>query len=167
MKKGHTREFWFNEEKVRTMGELYDDGFSLAEIGERHGISRQRVDQLFNKYGIERSKINSLKIAEKRFVRLKLIPKQVLVDLYSDKNIKIADIVERLKISYDNLYKNLTFHKIPRRHKGKQTPSSLTYELLHKLYIEEGLKAHEIAEKLGKATKTIQNRLMEFRIKKF
>lgn len=51
------------------MSDLYIGGLSMAEVGERFGISRQRVDQLFKKFGIGTRKQTASKSFLDKFLR--------------------------------------------------------------------------------------------------
>lgn len=166
MKKRRTKKFQFDEKKVREMGNLYDDGFSTREVGKEYGVSGQYVIDLFKKYGKERRRTMSPELIAKRFARLKLIPKETLLDLYVKKELAVGDILRELKTTAYFFYKSLKIHNIPCRHKpGNKSESPLT-KLLYKMYVEENLTAKEIARRLDCKPRTIQARLSSRGIKK-
>lgn len=162
MRKGQTKEFWWTAEKVAAMDEVRrSENLTLEETGSRYEIKKQRVQQLFKRFGIEMS---SRQVAERRkaerFLRLHLIPKETLTELYVDQKIKMVDLVKILNKSAEIIRKNLDFHGIPKRGRGHNPPPALlSYDLLYEMYIEKKMTARQIAEKLGQKLGTVQMRL--------
>ena len=148
------------------MADLYEGGLTLREVGAQFGISKQRVEQLLNRAGISRRKNTESAESLKAWAAKKQsIPKGKLIELYVDKNLPIYKVLRELKTSAATLNEALDLYGIPRRDKYILVASPLTRELLHRLYIEEGLTASEIARKYGKATITVQKKLSKFGIK--
>lgn len=168
MSKGKTKEFWWTKEKVLQMNDVrVAENLSLKEVGQKYGITHQRVQQLFKKFDISvRHRRKSQEIKDELFVKHKLIPRDILINLYIDQRLKLKEIAEILNASENVLKKSLQMHEIPKRKKPSHVPPSpLTYELLYKMYIEEKMTAREIAQKFGYATITVQRRLSFFGIK--
>lgn len=169
MYKRRKKEFWWTEEKVREMAELCrDKKLIAAEAGRAYGISGPRVAQLFKKFGIprvKRSKPQELK--NERFMKNNLIPKDVLIDLYVNKKLRVEDILKYLKKSSRDFYKSLEIYSIPKRKVfDDNSPSRLAYDLLHRMYIEEELTAKEIAAEFGCSPFSIEKRLAKLGIRK-
>jgi len=168
MGKGKTKEFWWTKEKVLKMNDLrVAENLSLEEVGQKYGVRRQRVQQLFKKFGIPvRYRRKPQEVRDELFVKHKLIPKDTLIKLYVDQRLKMREIAKVLHISDQTLKKSLRMHEIPKRKKPlNRPPSPLTYDLLYKMYIEGKMTAKEIARKLGYATITVQRRLSFLEIK--
>lgn len=154
--------------ELKRMIELYKGGLSMEETGEAFGISKQRVEQILKKEGVKtRGNTNTEKYAASKKSRRKILPKDLLIDLYVDKKLPVKEIALKLGVSEGSLYRNLSEYGIPRRETEPSFSSPLTAELLRKLYIDEKMTARQIAEKLDYAPITVKKRLSELRIKKY
>jgi predicted DNA-binding protein YlxM (UPF0122 family) len=57
----------WTEESVRAMHTEYvDDNLSLRELGERHGVSGERIHQLFRRYELQTRQVSRLTITRQR-----------------------------------------------------------------------------------------------------
>lgn len=91
------------------MADLYQQGWSLKQIGEKFGISRQAVQQRLQKIGISRRD-------KERGRKIDKIDRADLQRLYSDgKN--LYEIAEYFSTSASTIHLALKFHKIPKRDK--------------------------------------------------
>ena len=161
--KNYTR---WSESDILKMADIYDGGLTLREVGAQFGISKQRVEQLLNSAGIPRRKnTRSAKYLESRKKLKRSIPKEILIELYVEQKLPINKILRKLKTSATTLDETLDLYGIPKRDKYILVASPLNRELLHRLYIEEGLTASEIARRYGIATITVQKRLSKFGLK--
>lgn len=93
------------------MAELYRDGFTLKQIGERFGLSKQAVDSRFKRLGIER----------RRLKRKYEVDKKTLEKLYLSDKLSLKKIAEKFGISYTTVERALKFYKIPKRRWAKKT----------------------------------------------
>ena len=98
-----------NVKTTKEMADLYQQGWSLKQIGEKFGISRQAVQQRLQKIGISRKDKNWGRKIDK-------IDKTDLQRLYSEgKN--LYEIAEYFSTSASTIHWALKFHKIPKRDK--------------------------------------------------
>ena len=149
------------------MIELYQSGLSMREVGLEFGMSGQRVEQILKKAGIEtRRYTRSNRLFEARKSKRKVISKELLLELYKDEELSVFEIIKKLGVSYVSFYKSLKYHNIPKRKTQGIHYSALTEEILRRLYLEEGLTAREIAQKLGFAAITVKKRLSKFGIRR-
>ena len=88
------------------MVELYENGLTLQEIGDRYGISRQRVQQRFKEAGLAHLA---------RPPKYTLIDKDRLETLYAGERLAIAKIGEAFGVKSHLIHQALAFHKIPKR----------------------------------------------------
>ena len=97
------------EKPTKKMVDLYKQGWSLQQIGEHFGISRQAVQQRLQKEGISGS--------DRHWGRkIENIDKTDLQRLYFEgKN--LTEIGEYFSTSASTIYAALKFHKIPKRDK--------------------------------------------------
>lgn len=91
---------------IQEMAELYERGMTLQEIGDRYGISRQRVQQRFKDTGFSHIE---------RPPKFTLIDTKRLETLYLRKRLSVAKIGEALKVKPRIIRQALEFHKIPKR----------------------------------------------------
>lgn len=93
---------------------------------------------------------------------------QVLRELYVDRGLSIDSVADELDCNHKTVHRWLRRHEIPRRREGN--PGKEAHEdlddgdLLHELYVEEGLSAPEIAERYGVEKPLIYSRLRKFDI---
>ncbi len=92
------------------MVELYENGMTLQEIGDRYGISRQRVQQRFKEAGLAHIE---------RPPKYTLIDKDRLETLYAGERLAIAKIGEAFGVKSHLIRQALDFHKIPKRNSIK------------------------------------------------
>lgn len=95
-------------EKARTeeMAKLFEGGMTLQQIGDRYGISRQRVQQRFKEAGLAQLA---------RPPKYTLIDKDRLENLYAEELLTIARISEMFGVKSHLIHQALNFHKIPKR----------------------------------------------------
>ena len=97
------------EEIIKTtveMADLYKQGWTLKQIGEKFGLTRQAIQQRLQKVGISRRN----KGLEPKFDK---IDKSNLQRLYSEgKNLNY--IAEYFSVSEWTIYEAIKFHKIPK-----------------------------------------------------
>lgn len=166
-KTGSRKSYHWSESEIRQLIALYESGSSMEATGERFGISKQRVEQIFRKAGIKKRKYTkSEKYIAARKNKRKIMPKKQLIEFYIDKKLPINEIIKKLKTNSEVFYRSLDFHNIPKRTNERIEYSPLTRQLLHSLYIEEDLTSTEIARRLGYATITIRRRLSMLGIRK-
>ncbi len=91
---------------IQEMVELYENGMTLQEVGDRYGISRQRVQQKFKEAGLAHIK---------RPPKYTLIDKARLENLYAGERLAIAKIGEAFGVKSHLIHQALEFHKIPKR----------------------------------------------------
>ncbi len=168
MKKKHSRNYHRRSaEEIKQIIDLYESGLSLEQVGDEFRISKQRVEQIFKKAGIETRRFTkSEKYIAGQKNRRKILPKNLLLKYYPDRSLSIGDVLEKLNASRNSLYKSLEFHQIPKRIDEKLEYSPLTRQLLRRLYIEEDLTSTEIARRLDYAAVTVRNRLSALGIRK-
>src|SRR5687768_15627104 len=106
----------------------------MREVGLEFGISAQRVEQILKKAGVKKRKFTkSYKLLKARKEKRKILPKELLLNYYKNEKLSIAEILERLKVSRNLLYKSLECHKIPKRNEEGILSSKLTEEILRRL----------------------------------
>ncbi len=88
------------------MVELYENGMTQQEIGDRYGISRQRVQQRFKEAALSHIE---------RPPKFTLIDKDCLETLYAGGRLAIAKIGEAFGVKSHLIRQALAFHKIPKR----------------------------------------------------
>lgn len=153
--------------KIQRVIELYQSGLSMKEVSLQIGVTPQRVEQILKKAGVQTRKYTTSKrLLEARKRKRRILPKELLLKFYNEECLPISEIIEKLDVSLPSFYKSLEYHKITKRKTEGIHYSSLTEELLRRLYLEEDLTAQEIAKKLGFAGITIKKRLSKFGIKK-
>ena len=92
------------KEKTAEMALLYQNGRSLAEIGEQFGMTRQGVRERFIKAGIARRKTKYEQIDKSRLDRL-----------YSVDRLLISKIADVFSVNPSIIRRALELYKIPRR----------------------------------------------------
>ena len=113
------------------MVELYENGLTLQEIGDRYGISRQRVQQRFKEAGLAHLA---------RPPKYTLIDKDRLETLYVGERLSIAKICEAFGIKSHLVNQALKFHKIPKR---RSLVSNGKYiDQLRELKVGESIEIH-------------------------
>lgn len=96
VKKNDTDEI---NQKMKT---LYESGFSLEEVGNEFGMTRQAVRDRFMKAGIERRQLES-------------VDKDHLERLYSVERTSLRKIAVFFGVSTGKIERALKFYKIPKR----------------------------------------------------
>jgi len=133
------------------MWRLYEDeGLSLAEVGKRFGVSRQRVHQEFVKAGIKtRGRV------------LKSLDRKVLHRLYVVTRLSISETAKKLGVSSGVVERELERHGIERR-----TNNRLEFdrELIERLYVKQGLSQIETGKRLGVHARIVMRELRRYGI---
>ncbi|MGC2234935.1 MAG: hypothetical protein WA584_02070 [Pyrinomonadaceae bacterium] len=161
------RSYRRSESEIWRMIRLYHSGLSMEQVGEQFGISKQRVEQIFRKLGVEtRRHTKTDKFLEGHKKRIKILPKELLVKYYKDEKLPVGEIIKSLKTSSSMFYKSLEFHNIPKRITEGTRYSSLTEDVLRRLYLDEDLSSTEIATRLDYSSVTIRKRLSAYGIRK-
>lgn len=154
-------------EEVRKMADLYEKRMSMTEVGAEFGISRQRVDQLFKKFGVKtRQQTASKTFIDAKRKNKRILPKEPLIELYVNQKLSIIEIAAALRATLYELYQSLAAHQIPKRTETGYTRSRLSRELLQQLYLDEQMTADAIAGRLGYAPVTVKQKLWKLGIKK-
>lgn len=157
-----------DQAEIQEMIRLYREGLSMREVGEKFNISRQRIERIFKKAGVETRKQTKsqtfLESLKKR--RKKIVPKELILKYYKLEKMPVRDILKKLNITLPSFYKNLVYHDIERRISEGIVYSRLTKSVLCRLYLEEKLTAKQIADKLGYSPVTVKNRLSKYGIRK-
>lgn len=108
---------------------LYENGMTLQEIGDRYGISRQRVQQRFKAAAL---------IHVRRPPKYTLIAKNRLATLYAGERLAIAKIGEVFGVKSHLIRQALEFHKIPKRSSIKSNGKYV--DRLRKLNVGESIE---------------------------
>ncbi len=99
-------EFMAIKPETLEMARLYKSGLTLEEIGDRYGISRQRVQQRFKEAGLTHIE---------RPPKYTIIDKVRLETLYAAERLSIAKIGEAFGVKLHLIRQALEFHTIPKR----------------------------------------------------
>lgn len=159
--------------RAEEMAAKYRAGQTLQQIGDSYGLSRPRVQQILERAGCpRRSKTPAVKSARPRRKPLEIIDEDVLTKLYVRNKISLNDIRRQLGTTLYVIYRSLEHHKIKLRTADEHRQvrlkcSELDRAALRKLYIEDGLKAADIAERFDFAVQTIQQMLSRYGIRKY
>lgn len=153
--------------EIKQIIDLYESGLSLEQVGEQFGISKQRVKQILDAARVKTRKFTrSEKYVAARLSQQKILPKNRLIELYTDKKMPVNEIIKELKTNGKVFHRSLEFHNIPKREQLRAKESALTEDVLRRLYLEENVTALEIARRLGYAAITIRKRLSKLGIKR-
>jgi len=156
----------WSDDQIQEMKALYENGMTLTEVGEKFDISKQRVEQIFKKAGIQiRSRKMSFKFRNTPRKR-KILEKDLLVKWYLDERMSLREMEKQLKIGFTIIRNSLVHHGIRIRPANEYISAPLTRELLEPLYLQEKMTADEIAGQLGYQPVTIKKKLSELGIKK-
>ena len=156
-----------DKSEIQEMIRLYREGLSMTEVGEKFNISRQRVERIFRKEGVEtREYTKSSTFIEAHKRRAKIVSKELILKYYKKEKLPVREILNKLEITLSSFYKSLDYHNIEKRVNEGIVYSPLTKEVLCRLYLQESLSSKEIAGKLGFAPVTVRKRLSKYGIKK-
>lgn len=159
--------------RAEEMVAKYRAGQTLQQIGDSHGLSRPRVQQILERAGCpRRTRTPTDKPARSRRKPVEIIDKDVLIELYARNKISLTDIRRQLGTTFHAIYRSLAHHKIKRRTADEKRRIQikcleLDRAALRKLYVEDGLTAAVIAERFGYARQTIQQMLSRHGIRKY
>jgi predicted DNA-binding protein YlxM (UPF0122 family) len=92
------------EDSTKQMEQLYRKGWTLEEIGQKFGMTRQGVRDRFIRGGVE--------IRQPKYQR---IDKEQLEQLYSDERFSVPKIAKVFFVTKPTILKALDFHGIPKR----------------------------------------------------
>lgn len=164
------------KEEVALMHALYETHCSLKKVGREFNLSRERVRQLFKKFGfpIRRyTKSSELKRcrAEQWQGKLKILPQDELKRLYSTENLTLRETADRFSVSAATVKSNLLRYGIPLRTRVesfriRQGNPALSEEALRRLYVAEKKTAAAIAEAFGYAPSSVKKMLWKRGIRK-
>ena len=154
----------------------YEKDCSLQKVGQEFNLSRERVRQLFKKFGfpIRRyTKSPSLKRQRARQWKdkLKTLSRDELEKLYSTEKLTLRQAAARFSVSPSTVKSNLIRYGIPLRtrvesFRVKQGNPALNEKVLRRLYIAEHKTAADIAEMFGYAMPSIKKMLWKLGIRK-
>lgn len=156
----------WSDEQIQEMKALYESGTTLAEVGVEFGISKQRVEQIFKEVGIQTRSRKMSHIFRNTPRKRKILEKDFLVKWYLDERMSLREMEKHLKIGFTIIRNSLVHHGIRIRPANDYISAPLTRELLEPLYLQEKLRADEIAGRLGYQPVTIKKKLSELGIKK-
>jgi predicted DNA-binding protein YlxM (UPF0122 family) len=159
------------KEEVMEMYADYKKGVTLREVGEQHGISKQRVEQIFQSYNLDTRIYTKSDLTKEYHERAR---KQA----YANRVVIPLSKLNRMRSTYKT-YKAMqeeTGHTIRTIHYSEAywglerikrvRNRSLTDNVLRKLYIDEELSASNIARLFKYSRATITKRLSRKRIHK-
>lgn len=157
----------WNEEKINELVTLYKSGLPLSAIGEKYGITRQRIHQILKKADGKSQVADERKFQrQKRLIKARILEKDLLTEFYVTEGLSIKELQKRFNLGYKLIRKSLVYYRIPIRRGNLLPKSVLTRDLLTKLYLDQNLTAGEIAARLGYQVITIKTRLSKLGIKK-
>lgn len=118
-----------------------DERLTMQEIGDRYGVTRQRVQQRLGEMGVA------------GILRHDSIDETTLRTLYQNHRLSIPEIAAKLKTSSNQVQRELTRHGIRRPHLTDFFVEKYTREDIERVYITEGLDQIDSAKKLGMGLK--------------
>jgi hypothetical protein len=162
-------------EEVARMHALYETGCSLEEVGCDFNLTRERVRQLFVKFGFPTRRYSTSpnfkrRRAEHEQDKLIKLPKEELERFYAKNTIR--ETAARFGVGTETVKSNLLGYGIPLRSRTetrriKYGNPALTEEVLRRLYTEEGKTAKEIAAMFGYSVFSVKRLVYQSKIRKF
>jgi predicted DNA-binding protein (UPF0251 family) len=125
---------------------------TLEQIGERYGVSRQRVHQRLSALGVG------------RISRKVVLDADTLRSLYVESRLDTDKIAARLKVSKNQVVCELRRHGIKRPPVREYLASVYSQAEVARLYITEGLLQADAAARLGIATRSFRDLLVQYGI---
>jgi len=136
-----------------TLIKLYEDqGLSMPKIGERYGVSRQRVHQRLSELGIRG-----------RRWRSNLDP-ETLQQLYCLSRFSKQEIASKLGVSPHKVQRALSHYGIRRPKIAEHLASAHTREEIEQIYVTEGVHQTDAAKRLGMSLPSFKALLQHYGI---
>jgi hypothetical protein len=130
------------------------DGKTLQAVGNKFGMSRQRVHQILLTNCIETRGKNIT------------IPKEVLEDLYLHQRLPVVKICKLLKVSFETLVKNVALYGMPNGKERKKRAEiiKIPKDILEDLFIHQRIGVVKIASLLKVSQFTLRKNLNDYEL---
>jgi hypothetical protein len=136
-----------NKERDNLVIAEFQQGQTLRAVGVKFGLSRQRIHQILISYGVETIR------------KQPLVPKEVLEDLYIQKQLSMVKICKLLGIKGVTLAQSLAEYGMPigwDRKRRKPPVKQIPKDVLEKLYLHEKIGVVKLAKLLGVDQNTLK-----------